>query len=74
MSRDWTHLTWREKTAWERVQTVFAHVAAGLVGLAMFVGILFVLGRVIDTQDAYRMERHRCLKNATNGLEIDRCR
>ena len=74
MSRDWTDLTWREKTVWERTQTVFARALAGLAGLAMFVGILFILGQIIDTQEAYRMERHHCLKNATNGLEIDRCR
>lgn len=73
MARDWLNLTWREKTWNERGQTVLANTIAGAVGVAMFVGFLYLAGQAIDAQDNRSMERHRCLKNATNGLEIEEC-
>lgn len=74
MSRDWTFLTWREKTWGERGWTVLGNIAGTIVAGIMFVGAFYVLGQIIDTQDARRTERHNCLKHATNGLEIERCR
>ena len=73
MSRDWLNLTWSEKTWSERGQTVIANVLAGIVGVAMFVGIIYVFGMMIEVQENRSMEHHRCLKNATNGLEIKEC-
>jgi hypothetical protein len=74
MSRNWTILLWREKTWGERAQTVLANILVGLMGLGMLFGVLWVLGRMIDHADQYSVEHDRCLKNATNGLEIKRCR
>lgn len=74
MSRDWTNLLWSEKTWGERVQTAIAFALASVFGIAMFFGAIMVLGMMIDTA-AHRQEQHdRCLKNATNGYEIERCK
>jgi hypothetical protein len=74
MSRDWLNLTWGEKTWGERAQTGIAFAAAGAVGLAMFLGVLAVLGMIIETAGQRSEEHDRCLKRATNGYEIERCR
>lgn len=74
MARDLMPLHWSEMTWKERVQTVIGTILAGIVGLAMLFGVLLVLGQIIDTQDKYRSEYRRCLQDATNGLEIARCR
>ena len=74
MSRDWLNLTWREKSWGERAQTVFANLLAGVVCLVMAAGVLFVVGRTIDVQDARREAQRACLRGASNGLEIARCR
>lgn len=74
MARDWLHLTWSQKTWLERVQTVIGNVIAGLIGLVMLFGALLVLGKMMDTQDAYQAEKRRCLQQATNGLEIEQCK
>ena len=73
MSRSWLYLTWSEKTWGERAQTVLANMFALVICLGMFIGGLLVLGRSLDGIDRYNAEHHRCLKNATNGLEIERC-
>lgn len=74
MSRDWTFLTWREKTWSERGQTVLANALAGIIGAGMFVGALLVVGECLDGVARYKSEHDRCLMHATNGLEIERCR
>ncbi len=72
--RDWTMLTWSEKTWNERLQTMLAWVLALVLCLVIFVGGLIILGRSIDGIDRYNAEHRRCLKNATNGYEIEQCR
>ena len=74
MSQDWLNLTWSEKTWWERVQTAISFTAACVVGLGMFIGMLLVLGLMIDNAGQYREEHDRCLKRSTNGYEIRECR
>jgi hypothetical protein len=67
-------LTWCQKTWGERLQTVFAAALAGIICLGGFIGGILVIGMIIDGEDHRREEHHRCLKNATNGLEIEQCR
>lgn len=74
MSRDWTYLTWSEKTWSERAWTVVCNILAGIVGLGMFAVVLFVLGSGVERITEYKSDHDRCLKNATNGLEIKQCR
>lgn len=74
MERNWVILPWREKTWGERGKTVIANLLAAIVGLVMLFSALWVLGRAIDVQTERSMERRHCLKNATNGLEIEKCR
>ncbi len=73
-SRDWSRLSWREMTWGERIQAVLCWIAAGIVGVAMFFGAIYVLGMMIDAQSYRAEERHRCLQQATNGLEIEECK
>lgn len=74
MSRDWIDLTWSEKTWGERGQTVLCWIIACAICLGMCIGGLLVLGSMMDGADRYNSEHRRCLKHATNGLEIERCR
>jgi hypothetical protein len=73
MSRNWTMLTWREQTWSERAQTALANLLATVIGLAMFVGAIVVIGECLDGVSRYKSEHDRCLKQATNGYDIKRC-
>lgn len=73
MERNWVILPWQQKTWGERGKTVIANLLALLVLLAMVFGGLLVLGWMQDNRDYRIMERNHCLKNATNGLEIEQC-
>lgn len=59
----------------ERLGIVFFHaVMWGIVFPAMFVGILYVFGLMVEGIGQRNAEHDRCLKNATNGYEIRQCR
>jgi hypothetical protein len=49
-------------------------VAAGLIGLVLFGCVVFVLGSMVDGYGDYQDQHERCLKQATNGYDIQRCR
>lgn len=74
MGRDWTVLLWREKTWSERAKTVVSFSIASVVGLGMLLGIMMVLSKMIDVADERREDHDRCMKRATNGYEIEKCR
>lgn len=74
MSRDWTNLLWRERTACENTQAIIAFIIAGIVGLAMAAAVIWALGETVEGITHYQIEHTRCLKNATNGYEIRKCR
>jgi capsular polysaccharide biosynthesis protein len=73
MTRDWSTLTWGEKTWGERAQTVLCMAIAFVVGLAMFLGVVLLLGQIMDVQTQRLADHERCLKKATNGYEIREC-
>lgn len=73
MSRDWTTLTWCEKTWSERSQTILANALAGIIGTLMFVGVILVVGECLDGVARYKSEHNRCLQHATNGYDIKSC-
>jgi H+/Cl- antiporter ClcA len=74
MSRDWLNLTWREKTWSERILLTFASIAASVLGAFMIFSTLYVLSMIIWAQEHRSEERQRCLRQTTNGLEIEQCR
>lgn len=75
MSRDWTQLRFREMTWGERAQAVLCWIAGTIFGLVVLVGIMvYAVGPTLDGIGRYQEEHERCLKRATNGLEIERCR
>ena len=74
MSRDWSQLLWREKTWGERVQTSIAFLIACVIALGMFGGGLMMLGGALDGITHINTQHDSCLKRATNGYEIKKCR
>lgn len=73
MKRDWTNLLWSEMTWPERLQAAISFSVACIVGLAMFLGALLVVGETLDGITRYNSAHDRCLKKATNGYEIKQC-
>ncbi len=47
--------------------------AAIIVGIAGFVGIVVLVGMMIDSRAEYDQQHDACLKQATNGYEIQKC-
>lgn len=74
MSRDWTQVPPSERTWWEWTQNAMAFCIALVIALVMIVGGFMVLGMMVDGYTDYKMQHERCLKRATNGYEIERCR
>jgi Tfp pilus assembly protein PilN len=72
--RDWSTLLWSEKTWGERAQTALCMSVAFVVGLAMFLGVVLLLGQIMDVQTQRIEDHERCLKHATNGYDIQQCR
>jgi hypothetical protein len=40
----------------------------------LFIGMVMLIGVVIDSRAEYVQQRDQCLKRATNGYEIRECR
>jgi hypothetical protein len=67
-------LPWRYQTWRERCETVVCWLIAMLIGIALFGVGLYVLGAAFENLSLYYEQRDQCLKRATNGYEIERCR
>ena len=39
-----------------------------------FIGVMVLLGTILDTAAQHSEQHDRCMKRATNGYEIERCR
>lgn len=52
----------------------FITIASFMLVAAGFFALLMVLGMMLDGVSQYQIEHDRCLKHATNGLEIRACR
>lgn len=74
VNRDWFNTTWSQKSRGDRAKTVIACFVIGLIGLAVVAGMLWIAALLADAEDYRSIEHHQCLKGATNGLEIERCR
>jgi len=72
--RDWTFLPWREMTRKERALTVVINLLGSVIIVVLFVGILFIVGMIVESNVQHHEEHDRCLRDATNGLEIKQCR
>lgn len=65
----WHVANWRERLG----IAVFYSLMWGGVFPAMIIGALLLLGRFDDANVAYHIQHDRCLKQATNGYEIQKC-
>ena len=65
----WSWAIWKE-----RITMIFVGVISAMVGMIMFIGIILVLGLMIEGTERYNTEHDQCLKDATNGYEIKQCR
>ena len=52
----------------------FVFLAKAAVTIAGLAAIIAVVGIAMDSRTDYVTERDSCLKQATNGYEIERCR
>lgn len=57
----------------EKITNFFACLIACVLGVIGFFATLMVLGMMLDGVSQYNVEHDRCLKHATNGLEIRAC-
>jgi hypothetical protein len=55
-------------------QGLLAAIVCGILVIFGFIGILAIVGNAIEIRGEYAEQHDRCLKNAANGLEIERCR
>ena len=62
-------MTWKE-----RCEMVAAWIIASAFGLALFIGVVILVGSAVDNISARRAEIRSCLQQATNGLEIEECK
>jgi hypothetical protein len=65
---------WRLATWGERSQMVLVWVILLPVGIGMFVGIIAIIGISMENASQRNADHDRCMKHATNGYEIERCR
>lgn len=65
----WRGLTWKE-----RGEMVVAWIVATMFGVALFIGIVILVGSAVDNISARKAEIRSCLQQATNGLEIEECK
>lgn len=60
----------RELSSWE---TFIAWVISIVIGVPLFLAVIFVIGAGIERQAQISEQTDRCLKQATNGYEIRQC-
>jgi hypothetical protein len=58
---------------WQAVRNVIAHAIEGIVALVGALALIVIVGMVIESRVAYVEDHERCLKQATNGYEIEQC-
>ncbi len=59
---------------WLAVRNVIARAIEVAVAIVGAVALMVIVGMVIDTRSTYVEDHEHCLKQATNGIEIERCR
>lgn len=64
----WSLATWGE-----RGMKVLIHIACAVFGTAILFVIFLVLGEMMDVAAERSVHHDRCLKQATNGYEIQHC-
>jgi len=58
----------------ERTERIVFTIATIILVPPMFILVLMVVGMMIEGIGEHKEMRERCLKQATNGYEIERCR
>ena len=58
----------------ERGERILGIVMAVILVPPMLLGVLMVVGMMIEVIGQHNEEHERCLKRATNGYEIRQCR
>lgn len=69
----WWPVPWRLATWSERIVKVAIWVVSGAFGVAAFLAFMYVVVIFAENNDKINIEHDRCLKHATNGLEIREC-
>lgn len=58
---------------WQAVRNVIAHAIEGIVALVGAIALIIIVGMVIEARTTYVDDLERCLKQATNDLELEKC-
>ncbi len=58
----------------KRAETIMAVIMCIVLVPPMFLGIMYVIGSAVDGIAEHSEQHDRCLKAATNGYDIKRCR
>ena len=66
----WRIANWRERLG----IMLFYGIGWGIVLPAIIIGSLMLLGMMIDSADERSTQHDRCMKHATNGYDIEKCR
>jgi hypothetical protein len=75
MIRHWNGTHFLECSWFERIQLIFMWIIMwGVVLPVMFIGVIYLLGSMGESYSQYREDYDRCMKHATNGYEIERCK
>lgn len=65
----WSIATWEER-GWK----VAIWIISAVIATGGFIGIVTVFGLMMEVAGQQSEDHDRCLKRATNGYEIERCR
>ena len=58
---------------WQAVRNVIAHAIEGAIAIVGLISLIFIVGMMIEARTTYVDDREHCLKQATNGYEIEQC-
>ncbi len=69
MSKEWLGLAW-----YERICLALGGLGSFVVACIGLIMVMYVISSFMDLRTDDHIRAERCLKQATNGLEIERCK
>ena len=59
---------------WQAVRNVISYAIEVAVTIVGLIALITIVGMIIEARTTYVDDHERCLKQATNGNEIEQCR
>lgn len=70
----WWPVPWRFATCWERFVKIALWLLGAVAVIVMFLALMALIATIVDNAADRSIEHERCMKQATNGHEIEQCR